>query len=57
MYLSTILPYYKKKKYIKETLNSITNQTFKKHELIIIYDQTDKCKRKHGLFQKNKVQL
>tara|TARA_B100001996_G_C18616881_1_gene576114 strand:- start:390 stop:1142 length:753 start_codon:yes stop_codon:yes gene_type:complete len=42
MYLSTILPYYKKKKYIKETLNSITNQTFKKHELIIIYDQTDK---------------
>ena len=39
MYLSIILPYYKKKKFIKETLSSIINQSFKKHELIIIYDQ------------------
>ena len=39
MYLSIILPYYKKKKFIKETLNSIINQSFKKYELIIIYDQ------------------
>ena len=41
MYLSVILPYYKKKKFIKETLNSIINQSFKKLELIIIYDQSD----------------
>jgi len=39
MYLSIILPYYKKKIFIKETLNSIINQSFKKHELILIYDQ------------------
>ena len=38
MYLSIILPYYKKK-FIKETLSSIINQSFKKYELIIIYDQ------------------
>ena len=38
MYLSIILPYYKKKKFIKETLNSIINQSLK-YELIIIYDQ------------------
>jgi teichuronic acid biosynthesis glycosyltransferase TuaG len=37
--LSIILPYYKKRKFIKETLISIINQTFKNHELIIIYDQ------------------
>ena len=43
MYLSVILPYYKKKKFIKKTLNSIINQSFKKHELIIIYDQSDKA--------------
>lgn len=42
MYLSIILPYFKKKKYIKQTLNSIINQSFKNHELIIIYDQIDR---------------
>ena len=42
MHLSVILPYFKKKKYIKQTLNSIINQSLKKHELIIIYDQVDK---------------
>ena len=42
MHLSVILPYFKKKKYIKQTLNSIINQTFKRHELIIVYDQVDK---------------
>ena len=41
MYLSIILPYYKKRKFIKKTLNSIINQSFKNHELIIIYDQED----------------
>ena len=42
MYLSIILTYFKKKKYIKRTLNSIIGQSFKGQELIIIYDQIDK---------------
>ena len=39
MDLSIILPYYKKRKFIKKTLISIINQSYKNHELIIIYDQ------------------
>ncbi len=42
MLLTVILPYFKKKKFIKKTLDSIINQTFKNFELIIIYDQKDK---------------
>ena len=42
MYLSIILTYFKKKKYIKRTLNSIIGQSFNKQELIIIYDQVDR---------------
>jgi teichuronic acid biosynthesis glycosyltransferase TuaG len=42
MYLSIILTYFKKKKYIKRTLNSIIGQSFNGHELIIIYDQVDR---------------
>ena len=36
--VSIILPYYKKREFIKETLNSIMNQSYKDFELIIIYD-------------------
>lgn len=36
--VSVIIPYYKKKKYISKTLNSIINQSYKKYEIIIIYD-------------------
>lgn len=39
--ISVIIPYYKKKKYISETLNSIINQSYKKYEIIIIYDDED----------------
>ena len=39
MDLSIILPYYKKRKFIKKTLISIINQSYKNHELIIVYDQ------------------
>ena len=35
--VSVIIPYYKKK-YISKTLNSIINQSYKKYEIIIIYD-------------------
>ncbi len=36
--ISIIIPYYKKKEFIAETLNSIFNQTYKNYEIIIIYD-------------------
>ena len=39
--VSVIIPYYRKKKYFKKTLNSILSQTYKKLEIIIIYDDTN----------------
>ena len=38
MLVSVIIPYFKKKKYIVETINSVINQTYKNIEIIIIYD-------------------
>ena len=40
--ISIILPYYKKRNFIDETIRSILSQSYKKFELIIIYDDTDK---------------
>ena len=40
--VSVIIPYFKKKEYIEETLKSILNQTYKNFEIIIIYDDQDK---------------
>ena len=39
--VSIIIPYYKKKHFIKKALQSIKNQTYKKFEIIIVYDDTD----------------
>ncbi len=36
--ISIIIPYYKKKEFISETLNSIINQSYKNYEILIIYD-------------------
>ena len=36
--ISIIIPYYKKKEFIFETLNSINNQSYKNYEILIIYD-------------------
>ena len=36
--VSVIIPYFKKKNYIKDAVNSILEQTFKNIEIIIIYD-------------------
>ena len=40
--ISIIIPYFKKKIYIKSTLSSILNQSYKKFEIIIIYDDSSK---------------
>jgi len=40
--ISVIIPYYKKKKFIDHSLNSVINQTYSNFEIIIIYDDEDK---------------
>ena len=40
--ISIIMTYYRKKNYIKKTLNSIISQSYKNYELIVVYD--DKIK-------------
>ena len=39
--VSVIIPYHKKKFYFKKTINSILNQSYKKFEIILIYDDED----------------
>lgn len=40
--VSVIVPYFKKKRYILETINSILNQTHKNLEIIVVYDDKNK---------------
>ena len=40
--VSVIIPYYKKRKFISETIDSAINQSYKNLEIIIIYDDDDK---------------
>ena len=40
--ISVILPYYKKRQFIEKAIFSVINQTYKKIELIIIFDDKDK---------------
>ena len=44
---SVIVPYYKKKKYIKRSIESVLSQTYKNFEIIIIYDDKDKSDLKY----------
>ena len=39
--ISVIMPYYKKREYILNSIKSVIKQTYKKFELIIIYDDED----------------
>ena len=55
--ISIIITYYKKRKFIKKTINSILSQTYKNYELILVYDDDDKSEIKflkknfsYGLF-------
>ena len=41
-FISIIIPYHKKKYFFRETINSISKQTFKNFEVIVIYDDHDK---------------
>jgi len=41
--VSVIIPYFKKKDFIKESVNSARKQTYKNLEIIIIYDDTSKA--------------
>ena len=39
--VSVIIPYHKKREFFLETINSVINQSYKKFEIIIIYDDHD----------------
>ena len=40
--VSIIIPYFKKKQYIQKSVTSVLKQSYKKFELIIIYDDENK---------------
>ena len=40
--ISIIVPYYKKKRFIKEAINSVLKQTYKNIEIILIYDDAER---------------
>ena len=48
-FISIVIPYYKKKKYIGQTINSIIKQSYKNFELILVYDDPDKSDLPHVL--------
>ena len=40
--VSVIIPYYKKRNFVKETLDSVINQDYGNLEVLIIYDDKNK---------------
>ena len=47
--VSVIMPYYKKKLYIEDSIRSILNQTYQKFEIILVNDEK---KLQLGVFKK-----
>ena len=39
--VSVIIPYYKKRNFVKETVFSVLNQSYDSLEILIIYDDTN----------------
>ena len=39
--VSVIIPYFKKKSFLKKTIKSIISQTYKNYEIILIYDDSN----------------
>jgi len=39
--VSVIIPYYKKKNYLEKAINSALKQSYKKTEILIVYDDPD----------------
>ena len=38
MLVSVIMPYFKKKRFVDKSINSVLNQSYNNYEIIIIYD-------------------
>ena len=58
--VTIIIPYFKKKKFIKKTIFSALNQTYPNIEIIIVYDdedQTDLVYLKKIIGNKKKLKL
>ena len=58
--ISVVIPYYKKKKFINDTIASVLKQNYKKIEIIIVYDDEDKkdlkyLKKKFNKFKKVRI--
>ena len=51
IFISIIIPYFKKKIFFEKTIKSINNQSYKNFEIILIYDdlnQNDVCVHSDG---------
>ena len=59
-FISVIITYYKKKLFLRETLQSILNQSYKNYEIIFVFDDKDKNDLKfvkHNLLKFKKKKL
>ena len=55
--VSIIIPYYKKREFIKKTLDSVFNQSYKFKEIILIYDDPKALERLPSSQSKSFLQI
>ena len=53
--ISIIIPYFKKKKYLEKTIQSVVKQTYQKFEVILIYDDIDNSDLKFVKYTLRKI--